>query len=180
MYAAPRPLAPATYEVELNGDVCAVLRREFPSMTIHHRPVETVLHKAVIELAELDALLQHLQSLGVVLSEIRVRAPYRARPASHRASDMSDRRPAGTASVQPGEATRCYDVHVEGRLGSALLRYLGWFSWIQPAATGVRIETGPDDLIQFLASCWARELVVDHVVRLDPQSASLPTLNRPT
>jgi hypothetical protein len=66
-----RPPDSATYEIRLRGEIPVAMREEFPAMTIYHRPAETVLYRDVTDLAELDVLLEQLQSMGLVLSEIR-------------------------------------------------------------------------------------------------------------
>ncbi len=68
---------PAVYEIRLGlparlrGEIPPGLRERFPTLRIHRSRVETVLSRDVADLAELDVLLEQLQSLGVVLLEIR-------------------------------------------------------------------------------------------------------------
>ena len=62
---------------------------------------------------------------------------------------------------------RSYEVHVQGRLGRALLGTLGWSSRIQPAQSVVRIRAGVGDLGQLLETCARCGLVVERVTRLD-------------
>ena len=61
----------ATYEIRLEGEIPSAMHEQFPSMRVYRSPVETVLSRKVTDLAELDLLLEQLQSLGVVLCEIR-------------------------------------------------------------------------------------------------------------
>lgn len=61
----------ATYEIRLQGEIPPAMHEQFPSMEVYPSPVETVLSRKVTDLAELDVLLEQLQSLGVVLCEIR-------------------------------------------------------------------------------------------------------------
>jgi hypothetical protein len=67
---------PATYEIRLQGHVPANLRQEFPTMmACHHHRAETVLCRDLTDSAELDVLLERLQSMSLVLLEIREFAP---------------------------------------------------------------------------------------------------------
>lgn len=63
---------------------------------------------------------------------------------------------------------RSYEVHVEGRLGAAMLRYLRWSNRRQPEQSVVRVQSRPDDLPEFLSCCAAYGLTVDRVTRVDP------------
>jgi hypothetical protein len=65
----------ATYEIRVRGEVPTAVRDQFPAMSICCSPFETVLYRDVTDLAELDDLLEMLQSVGLVLSEIRESPP---------------------------------------------------------------------------------------------------------
>jgi hypothetical protein len=61
----------ATYEIRFREVVPPAVRGQFPAMSIYHGPAETVLYRDLTDLAELDVLLEKLQSMGLTLSEIR-------------------------------------------------------------------------------------------------------------
>jgi hypothetical protein len=65
----------STYEIRVRGEVPTSLREQFPAMSIYCSPLETVLYRDVTDLSELDELLEMLQSMGLVLSEIRESPP---------------------------------------------------------------------------------------------------------
>ena len=60
----------ATYEIRFRGDIPLSMRERL-STVIHHSPTETVLYREVTDVAELDLLLDQLQSMGLVLSELQ-------------------------------------------------------------------------------------------------------------
>ena len=72
------------------------------------------------------------------------------------------------APEQCAPVVRSYEVHIEGRLGTAMLRYLRWSNRRKPEQSVVRVQSRPDDLPEFLASCAEYGLTVDRVTRLDP------------
>lgn len=61
----------ATYEIRVRGEIPVGMRERLSSVRIHHSPTETVLFREVTDVAELDLLLERLQSLGLVLSELQ-------------------------------------------------------------------------------------------------------------
>ena len=61
----------ATYEIRFRGDIPLSMREQFSSVRIHRSPTETVLYRQVTDVAELDLLLDQLQSIGLVLSELQ-------------------------------------------------------------------------------------------------------------
>jgi hypothetical protein len=61
----------ATYEIRFRGEIPPSMRARLSRVTIHHSSTETVLHREVTDVAELDLLLDQLQSMGVVLSELQ-------------------------------------------------------------------------------------------------------------
>ncbi len=60
----------AAYEIRLRGAAPESLRRQFPTAAVTTTCTETVLFRRVEEPAELDALIAHLLSLGLVLTEV--------------------------------------------------------------------------------------------------------------
>ena len=61
----------ATYEIRFRGDIPPSMRARLSKVTIHRSPTETVLYREVTDVAELDLLLDQLQSMGLVLSELQ-------------------------------------------------------------------------------------------------------------
>jgi hypothetical protein len=60
----------AVYEIRLQGAPPESLRQQFPTAAVLTTRTETVLFRRVEEPAELDALIAHLLSLGLVLTEV--------------------------------------------------------------------------------------------------------------
>jgi hypothetical protein len=60
----------AVYEIRLQGAPPDSLRRQFPTAAVLTTRTETVLFRQVEEPAELDVLIAHLLSLGLVLTEV--------------------------------------------------------------------------------------------------------------
>jgi hypothetical protein len=65
----------ATYEIRLRGELPPGLRDRLAVQMIHQGQTETVLYREVADVAELDLLLDQLQSMGLVLSELHVSSP---------------------------------------------------------------------------------------------------------
>ena len=65
----------ATYEIRIRGELPPSLRERLSALVIHQGATETVLYREVADVAELDLLLDQLQSLGLVLSELQVSSP---------------------------------------------------------------------------------------------------------
>lgn len=60
----------AIYEIRLQAASPEPLRRQFPTATVFTTRTETVLFRPVDEPAELDALIEHLLSMGLVLTQV--------------------------------------------------------------------------------------------------------------
>jgi hypothetical protein len=60
----------ATYEIRLRGASPEPLRKKFPRATVLTTRTETVLFRRVEKPAELDALIEQLLSMGLVLTEV--------------------------------------------------------------------------------------------------------------
>ena len=69
----------ATYEIRFRGEIPPSMRERLSKVTIHHSPTETVLYREVTDVAELDLLLDQLQSMGLVAVGVAgvARAPQR-------------------------------------------------------------------------------------------------------
>ncbi len=71
MEGQSRPDEPtATYEIRLRGTSAEPLHKQFPAATVFTTRTETVLFRSVEQPAELDALIEQLLSLGLVLTEV--------------------------------------------------------------------------------------------------------------
>jgi hypothetical protein len=80
------PDARATYEIRVHGEIPAALLARYPRLHVRTIATETVLHRDLTDLADLDVLLEHLQSVGLELAELR-QIPL---PADPEASDRSN------------------------------------------------------------------------------------------
>ena len=60
----------AVYEIRLQGAPSQSLRRRFPTAAVLTTRTETVLFRRVEDPVELDALIAHLLSLGLVINEV--------------------------------------------------------------------------------------------------------------
>ena len=65
----------ATYEIRIRGELPPSLRERLSALMVHQGETETVLYREVADMAELDLLLDQLQSLGLTLSELQVSSP---------------------------------------------------------------------------------------------------------
>ena len=61
----------AIYEIRLGGEIPMSMREQFPAMTVYRRPIQTVLYRDMTDVTELDVLLEGLQCLSLVPSELR-------------------------------------------------------------------------------------------------------------
>ncbi len=61
----------ATYEIRFRGEIPPSMRERLSTVKIYHSPTETVLYREVTDVAELDLLLDQLQSMGLALSELQ-------------------------------------------------------------------------------------------------------------
>jgi hypothetical protein len=71
MVEPARPDDRVTYEIRVQGELPAWLLERYPSLDVQVTAAETVLHRNVDDLADLDRLFEQLQSLGLVLCELR-------------------------------------------------------------------------------------------------------------
>jgi hypothetical protein len=61
----------AIYEIRLGGEIPPTMRKQFPAMTVHRSPIQTILYRDVTDVTELDVLLEGLQCMSLVPSELR-------------------------------------------------------------------------------------------------------------
>jgi hypothetical protein len=66
----PADTSSATYEIRLQGAPPEQLERRFPAVTMFTTPTETVFFRSIENASELDALLDQLMSMGLVLTEV--------------------------------------------------------------------------------------------------------------
>ena len=71
MVDPPTPDARATYEIRVRGEIPASLLARYPDLAVRTIATETVLHRELTDLADLDLLLEYLQSVGLELAELR-------------------------------------------------------------------------------------------------------------
>ena len=61
-----------TYEIRIQGEIPAAVLERYPTLDVHLTGTETVLLRDLADPTDLDRLLAQLQSLGLVLCELRV------------------------------------------------------------------------------------------------------------
>jgi len=61
----------AIYEIRLGGEIPMTMREQFPAMTVCRSPIQTILYRDVTSPTELDVLLEGLQCMSLVPSELR-------------------------------------------------------------------------------------------------------------
>jgi hypothetical protein len=61
----------AIYEIRLGGEIPMTVREQFPAMSVYRSPIRTILYRDVTDLIELDVLLERLQCMSLVPSEVR-------------------------------------------------------------------------------------------------------------
>ena len=64
-------MADTHYEIRIRGRVSAAVLETFEEMQSDVEPVETILHGPVRDQAELHAIIERVQSLGLELVELR-------------------------------------------------------------------------------------------------------------
>jgi hypothetical protein len=62
---------PGRYEIRIKGKLSATLQSTFEGMSAEFEPVETVLSGVLEDQAALYGVLEHVQSLGLELVEVR-------------------------------------------------------------------------------------------------------------
>jgi hypothetical protein len=152
------------YDIELRRRIPDALRSQFPSITVRTAGAQTALRRQVGETGQLDALLQKLRSVGVVLTGIHRLSPV-PRDGVAVETDSSAGHPVGQDAEPPGGAT--YEVRVAGELGESLLRYLRWPHYVVPEQTQVRLAAGPAELHRFLRACTDCGASIDRIRRVD-------------
>jgi hypothetical protein len=147
------------YDVHLCRRPADSLWARYPAVAVHTTGAQTALRRRVSEPAQLDALLQRLRSVGLVLMDVR------------RVSSVATPTPSAPDSVGRGEV---YEVRVNGELGKPLLRYLNWPHYVVPGQTMVRIDAASADLLRFLEACTDAGASIERVRRVEPAWAREP------
>lgn len=131
----------STYDVQLAHLPEAPLWARYPAARVHTTEATTVLRRAS-DPDQLDAFLKRVQSVGLVLLDVR------------RLTPLQDEAPGGPA---------VHEVRVKGVLGEALLTYLRWPHYVVPAEIWVRIAAVPADLLVFLERCTAAGAGIERI-----------------
>jgi hypothetical protein len=139
----------AVYDIALHRGLPDSLRSLFPAMAVRSTGPQTALRLEVGEPAQLDALLQKLRSVGVVLTGI------------HRRAEDPERAGGGT-----------YEVRVAGELGESLLRYLSWPHVVVAEQVHVRVSLRSAGLNHFLRECTNCGAGIERVRRVEPVALS--------
>lgn len=158
------------YDIKLGRRPPGSLRARFPSMTVQTTEVQTALRCQVERRGQLDALLEKLCSVGLVLTEVR------RLPAAVRDHVRADDEAPGIQAADLAEGLArgaTYEVRVAGELGEPLLRDLHWSHYFVPEQTLVRVAVSPAELHGFLQACTDSGARIERVRRVEsaPQPA---------
>jgi len=152
------------YDVQLRRRPPRSLRARFPSMKVRTLGAQTALRRRVERSGQLEAMLEKLSSLGLVVTEVH-RLPAAGRVDVGAAGDTSATQTADLVGG-PGEGVP-YEVRVAGELGKPLLRYLRWSHYAVPARTVVRLAVPPAELTGFLQACTDCGASIERVRRVE-------------
>ena len=144
----------ATYDIQLRSRPADHLWARYPTVLVHSTESVTALRRASCP-DQLDALLQRMRSVGLVLVDVHCVA-------------LAQEDPPGQRAV--------YEVRVKGVLGEALLQFLRWPHYDVPAETWVRIAAAPDELLEFLRACTAAGAGIERVRRVDWSRTNQPAV----
>jgi hypothetical protein len=129
------------YEIGFDGDVTAVVLLATPSAQVSVLPMSTILWQRLRWADELDVLLDSLLDMGITPAEV-----YEAAGGIAGAAAEVD----GQVDQQRVRARSPYcEVRIRGRLGDAVLQYLGWSHRVVET-TVVRLHASDEDLRNFL------------------------------
>lgn len=134
------------YDIRLGRRPSEVLRVQCPFGHTSRTAAQTALRGPVREPAQLDALLEKLLSVGLVLDDVQ--------------------RLADPSTTEDG--TAIYEVRVEGEIGVPLLRYLNWRHDIVPEQTLVRVAAGSVDLLRYLKAYTEAGASIERIRRVFP------------
>jgi hypothetical protein len=88
----------ATYEIHLRGRLSPAIRANFPGLSSSEWPVETVLYGRIRDDAELHAILERIQSMGLELLDLH-RAADRFEPDGEKTRARGEPSAAGNAPM---------------------------------------------------------------------------------
>lgn len=135
----------AEYDIQL-WSVVPGAAAPWPGARTCTSPTQTALVGQVRDPAQLDSVLDRLQSVGLVLDDIhRVQTP---------------------SSATDGGAT--YEIRVRGEIGEALLGYLKWRHYVIPEHTLVRIVAGSAELVHCLKAYADAGATIEQVRKVLP------------
>lgn len=135
------------YEIQLRPGPPEALVETLPRARTCTTPTQTALVGQVRNPAQLESVLDRLQSAGVVLEEI------------HRVEGRS---------TEAGDDVATYEIRVEGELGASLLRSLRWRHYVVPEQTRVRIAAGSAELLHCLMIFIGAGVSIEQVRRVFP------------
>jgi hypothetical protein len=153
----------ALYDVQLRGRPPGAALAQHPGLRISTTGAQTVLMQPVTGPWQLDALLQKMRSVGLVLMNVHRRTVPRRRP------DLPSR---GADADDEGMGPTTYEIRVQGELGEALLGYLACRHYVVPEQTLVRIEAPVDEVHRFLRGCTDGGAVIEWAVRVRATAGS--------
>lgn len=149
------------YEIGFEGDVVDAVQRLTPAARVTDVPTCTILWSWGRRPDELDTLLDTLSGLGVSLREVYESAGGLHQGLLPRGGTSTQVCPASSGD----DASRPYcEVRVGGRLGEAVLRYLGWSHRVAKI-TVVKLRTSHEELRVMLAE-MAKISRVDYLLAL--------------
>jgi hypothetical protein len=153
------------YDIHLGRRPPESLRSQYPSMTVRTTGAQTALLRQVRGPGQIDAFLQELFSVGLVLTEV-----HRVSPAGQdRIAEDVETAGNPTAGAD-GERMGCstYEVRVAGELGEPLLRHLRSPYYAIPEQALVRLAAASADLHRFLRACTEYGASIERVRRVGP------------
>ena len=153
----------AVYEIQLCGQPPESLRSRYPSMRLRTTRTQTALQREVSDPVQLDALLQDVRAVGLVLTDLH-RLPFA--PGGASAGVTTE----GRTTLEGQTAT--YEVRVAGELGSRLLRHLRCTHYVVPEQTTVRLRVDPTGLNAFLQACTEQGAGIERVYRVGSTSST--------
>lgn len=157
----------ATYEIRVQGEIPASLLQRYPALAIHRVSAETVLHRVLDDLVDLDRLLEQLQALGLVLCELReTPVPGSDTPTAPGPTTSTTAGSSLERLESPVMPRRSYEVRIDNRPGETLLRSIPWAHRFPVRQSVVRVRAGAPGLTEFLSCCAANDLMIERITRL--------------
>jgi hypothetical protein len=142
------------YAIQLERRPPASLRSRFPSMKVRLAGAQTVLRREVSDPVQLDALLQDLRSVGLVLTD------------AHRLTSPPHER--GVEAPADRQTPATYEVRVAGELGTRLVHYLRCSHFVVPEQVTVQLVVDWAGLTSFVKACSECGARIERVRRIGP------------